>query len=222
MSLKSVDDEGLLAESLFLNDNGQLPLEARKVLVHLLSGPSLEARKHSKLWPILLQHEILMRSRLSDLFLELIIDREQEIAFTRQAEIEEIDVPLLLRRAPLTYIDSVLLLYLRQQLARNEGQGERAVVSTEEIYDYLKIYSRTDHTDHALTNKRASSSIEKMKNYSILRKTRGNEDRFEISPTLKILFSGDEVLKLQSAYDAIAKNKKAVQDSEDDEEESEL
>lgn len=207
MNSKSVDGEVTSrAESLFINDTGELTLDARRALILLLSGPSLDARKHSKLWPVLLQHEKILCSRLSDLFLELVIDRDLEVAFTRQAEVGELDVPVLLRRAPLTFTDSVLLLFLRQQLARFEGRGERAAVSLEEIIEHLKVYGRQDQTDHALLNKKATGAIEKMKNYSILRKIRGSEERLEISPTLKLLFSGEEVQKLIAAYAGAAEN----------------
>jgi hypothetical protein len=44
-------------------------------------------------------------------------------AFTRQADTGDLEVPLLLRRAQLTFIDSILLLHLRQRLTQADSQG---------------------------------------------------------------------------------------------------
>ena len=70
--------------SRFAGDTGALRLDTRRVIVQLLLGPALDARRHSKLWPVLIRDEMAVRSRLHELFLDLVIDREQEVAFTRQ------------------------------------------------------------------------------------------------------------------------------------------
>lgn len=187
-------------EELFPGDSGGLSLDARRVLVQLLTGPSLEAQRHSRLWPVLIRDEAMIRSRLSELFLQLVIDRDQQVAFTRQAETGDLETPRLLRRANLTFIDSILLLHLRQRLTQAETHGERAVVSTDEIVEFLGVYHQDGNTDRALFEKRINASIEKIKKHSILRKIRSSEDRFEISPTLKLLFSAEEIQALTGIY----------------------
>lgn len=186
--------------ALYIGDSGDLPLETRRVLVQLLVGPSLEARRHSQLWPVLLRDEALIRSRLSELFLDLVLDRDTQVAFTRQADAGELEAPVLLRRAPLTFIDSVVLLFLRQRLSHADVHAERAVISTDEIVDHLTTYERAASTDRAGFVKRVNASIEKIKKHSILQKIRASEDRFEISPTLKLLFSVEEVQSLTRVY----------------------
>src|SRR2546427_680434 len=89
--------------------------------------------RHAKLWPALIRSEAAIRSSLADLFLELVLDRDSGVAFTRQADTEDVDAPVLLRTSPLTFIDSVLLLYLRQQLAEADARGNRAVVADAEM-----------------------------------------------------------------------------------------
>lgn len=190
--------------SVFINDSGTLQLDTRRVLVQLLSGPALEGRRHPKLWPILLRDEAVLRSRLCDLFLDLVIDHGMQVAFTRQADVGDLEVPLLLRRAQLTFIDSVLVLFLRQRLTQAEAHGDRAVVSREEIVENLVLYERAASTDRAGFVKRINASIEKMKKHNILQKIRASEDRFEISPTLKLLFSAEEILALTALYDGMA------------------
>lgn len=192
------------ATHLFMGDSGELALDTRRALVQLLAGPSLDRRRHPKLWPILARDEAVIRRRLAELFLELVIDRDVQVAFTRQADTGDLEVPLLLRRAQLTFIDSILLLHLRQRLTQAESQGDRAVVSTDEMMEFLTLYERASNTDRAGFAKRVHASIEKIKKHSILQKIRSSEDRFEISPTLKLLFSAEEIQALTHLYQRMA------------------
>ncbi len=190
--------------ALYLGDKGELAMDTRRVLVQLLSGPSLDGRRHSRLWPVLIRDEAIIRGRLADLFLDLVIDMDQQVAFTRQADVGELEAPILLRRSPLTFIDSVVLLFLRQRLTQADVRGERAVVDAFEIVEHAAPYERAVSTDHAGFAKKIRASIEKMKKNSILQKVRGSEDRYEISPTLKLLFSAEQIIALTEQYQALA------------------
>jgi hypothetical protein len=215
-------DDAQPAGVLFVNDTGELPLDTRRVLVQLLSGPSLEGRRHPRLWPVLLRDEQVIRRRLAELFLELVLDRDLQVAFTTQVAAEELDIPILLRRAQLTFIDSVLLLFLRQRLTQAESHGERAVIARDEMVENLTPYERAASTDRAGFSKRVNASIEKLKKHNILQKLRASEDRFEIAPTLKLLFSAEEIIALTALYDRMAAGelptlaRQPVDDDEDD------
>jgi len=215
MNLSETDEQGIENEqgelkngnALFINDSGELPLDTRRALVQLLSGPFLDEHRHSKLWPVLLRNETVISKYLSELFLELVIDRDLKVAFTRQAEIEGKEIPKLLRRAQLTFIDSILLIYLRQQLAQAQKHGDRAVVSKKEIVEHLEMYDKTGNTDKAGFDKRIYASIEKFKKHNVLQKIRSGDDRcdsrFEVSPALKLLFSPEEISELIRLYKSI-------------------
>jgi Domain of unknown function (DUF4194) len=197
------EGEGAVA-ALFHGDTGALRLETRRVLVQLLLGPSLDAQRQNKLWPVLLRDEAVLRARLHELFLELVIDREQEVAFTRQISTPELDLPVLLRRTPLTLLDSALLLFLRQRLTESQAQLERAVVSAQDIAEHLAIFQRETSTDQARHARAVQRTIDNAVKYSLLRRLRNADDRYEVSPTLKLLFSAEEVLALQASYRAVA------------------
>ncbi|GLQ95229.1 DUF4194 domain-containing protein [Dyella acidisoli] len=186
--------------TLFEGDTGTLPLDARRVLCQLLSGPSVDQGRHSQLWPAVLRYESKLRSHLNDLFLELVIDRDAGVAFTRQAETGELETPVLLRSAPLTFIESALLLHLRQQLAEADAQGHRAVVEEAVLMDALSVYEKNVSTDRAGFNKRVTAAIVKLKESHVLTKLRGSEDRYEVSPALKLLFSAEDVQALAQIY----------------------
>ena len=190
--------------ALFAGDCGQLPLDARRVLVQLLLGPSLDARRQTRLWPALLRDEAVVRSRLHDLFLDLVIDHEQQVAFTRQVVSAQLDVPILLRKASLTFIESALLLFLRQRLTQADAQGERAVVALHEMTEHLSVYERERNPDRARFERQTANAVEKAKKLSLLQRIRGGEERYEVSPTLKLLFAAEEIQQLTRLYAALA------------------
>jgi hypothetical protein len=199
---------------LFQGDAGELPLDTRRALVQLLSGPFLDEQRHSKLWPVLVRDEEVIRKRLGDFFLELVIDREQKVAFTRQADTGgNLEVPHLLRQSRLTYIESTLLLYLRQQLTQADSHGGRAVVSRDDIIENMSVYDRDGNTDSAGFVKRVDAAIVKIKDRNILHKIRSSENRFEVSPVLKLLFQAEDIQKLTALY----RNMAAMPESEDGE-----
>lgn len=220
-----VEDEALPIEpeskfergkGLFDGDTGALPLDARRALCQLLSGPSVDAGRHSQLWPAVLRYEAPLRSRLNDLFLELVLDRDAGVAFTRQVDTGELETPVLLRSSPLTFIDSVLLLHLRQQLAEADAQGHRAVVEEAVLVDALSVYEKNLSTDRAGFNKRVAASITKMKENHVLEKLRGGDDRYEISPALKLLFSAEDVQNLAQIYRQLREADEATEEAADE------
>lgn len=195
-----LDDALLESETRFAGDTGTLPIPARRVLVRLLQGPSLDARRHEKLWAVLKRHEPALRSHLHNLFLDLILDNESKVAFVRQVVSDEVDVPILLRRQSLSFLESVLLLFLRQKLTFSDAQAERAVVDPLEMKEYLRAYEKNENVDESRFDRQMERSIEKAKNLGVLLKLPGSEDRFEISPILRLLFPVEEIQALMASY----------------------
>lgn len=192
--------------ALYPGDTGALPEDARRVLVQLLAGPSLDGKRHTRLWPALLRHEHVIRSRLAELFLELVLDRDQQVGFVRQADTGELEAPILLRRTTLTFLESALMLYLRQLLTEADAQARRAVVSETEMVEQMKLYERGGNTDRAGFERRIKAAINKVRENSIISPIRGTDDRYEISPTLKLLFSAEVIAALTRQYAAYRGN----------------
>jgi hypothetical protein len=216
------DDEGILApmaegehgsagSELFPNDRGTLNVETRRALVLLLQGPSIDGSRQSKLWKVLLRDEALLRQHLHNLFLDLVVDYDQSVAFTRQVVAESIDAPVLLRRNSLTFLESALVLLLRQRLTQADAQGERAVLSKSEMFEHLQVYERDRNVDHARFERQMDNAIEKAKKLNLLHKTRGSEERYEVSPTLKLLFPAEDIEALARTYRALVTAAEAKQ-----------
>jgi hypothetical protein len=188
----------------FLGDTGSLSIDTRRVLVQLLLGPSVDAHRQSKLWPVLLRDEAVIRSRMHELFLEVVIDHEQQVAFTRQVASEELEVPILLRKASMTFLETALLLFLRQRLTQADAQGERAVVSLSDMQEHLGVFERDNNPDHAKFGRQVVNAVDKAKKLSLLQRIRSSDERYEVAPTLKLLFSADEIQQLTRTYGQLA------------------
>jgi hypothetical protein len=199
-SAEGQDDGALENEVRFAGDTGTLPVPARRVLVRLLQGPSLDARRHEKLWAIFKRYEKDLKSRLHDIFLDLVVDNETKVAFTRQVVSDEVEVPILLRKQSLSFLESVLLLFLRQKFTHSDAHAERAVVDQLEMTEYLKAYERSDNVDMSRFGRQMEGAIEKAKKLGVLLKLPGAEDRFEISDSLRLLFPVEEIQALTEAY----------------------
>ncbi len=202
--MQTQPDQAVTDSQLFPQDTGSMPVTARRVYVHLLRGPSLQQDRNPQLWAELLNQRELIAARLSEMFLELVVDTDIGVAFTRQVESQEEDFPRLLRRVPMPYLDSVLILRLRQQLARAQAAGDRCVVAREDLIEHLALYDRAGNTDAALFKKRANRAVDKMVSHSLLHKIRGSEDRYEVAATLKLLFAAEHVSALEEQYRKIA------------------
>lgn len=204
MTLHDLDEADLGGGTprLWPGDRGTLRAPSRRALVQLLRGPYLSADRHGLLWGALLNDEQEIRSRLADLFLELVVDSDQQVAFVRNVDHDDVDAPRVVRTAPLTFIDTALLLHLRQQLL-TAAPGERVIVGQDEVADQLSAYRAVENTDERGFAKRINASWEKLKKYGILAGTT-TEGRFEVAPVLRLIFGPDEIAVVRAEYTRLA------------------
>jgi hypothetical protein len=187
---------------LWATDTGTLDADSRRTLVQLLRGPYLSEERHPKLWASLLAGEADIRSRLADSFLELVIDQDAQLAFVRNAESSEVEVPRVVRTAPLNFIQTVLLLQLRRMLLSG-APGERVFAGLDEVTDQLDVFRTRQSLDPTTFAKRVSAAWTKMHGYGILREST-TEGRSEISPVLRLIFGPEEIAQVTAVFDALA------------------
>lgn len=171
-------------------DHGELSPSTRRVLLQLIRGPYLRAQAKPNLWSALIRDEAVVRSRLADLYLDLVVDTDAQVAFVRNLELE--DAPRVVRSNPLTVLDTVLVLFLRRKLLASQSTELRCIVGRDEIEDQLRSYRRAETTDQTGFDKRIAASVNKMRDYAVLLTTE-DDDRWEISPVLALIFGADEV-----------------------------
>lgn len=186
------------ADPLWPGDMGTLREPSRRVLVALIKGPFVSAERHGDIWRALAADTEEIRSRLADLFLDLVIDTTLGVAFIRSAATGDLTAPQVVRTLPLTFIDTVLLLHLRGELVRSNGTG-RVIVGKDEVFEQLHVYRAAASTDEAGFTKRINASWTKFEKQNLVATT-STEGRFEVSPVLRLVFGPEEIAAISAEY----------------------
>ncbi|BCT77845.1 hypothetical protein SCMU_36870 [Sinomonas cyclohexanicum] len=137
--------------ALYDGDTGVLPLKVRHVLVRLLKGPYLDGIRDEKAWTTLLDHQDVLRSRLSELFLRLQIDHGRKIAVLRPVDPELLGTAsratVLRQQRTLSRVETILLLRLRLLLDRHVTAQTEPTVTLEELADVVAHYQPAEEQD---------------------------------------------------------------------------
>ena len=185
--------------ALWQGDTGTLHEASRRVLLELLKGPYVSGAQNPGLWTALVADQETIRSRLHDLFLDLVLDEYDEFAFTRKVETHDLQVPSALRAERLTFLDTAMLLVLRQFLLTAPGE-ERVIVGQDEVYEQLSVYRDGDESTF---QRNLNGSWGRMVNKLRVLHSAG-EERFQISPMVRFLIDEDRVRELTAVYRRIA------------------
>jgi len=185
-------------------DTGTLAIESRRALAQIVQGPYLSSAQRPQLWAALRSDEAAIRSRLHDLFLDLVVDTEAGFAFVRNVEADGVDVPRVVRSQNLTFIDTAMLLVLRQLLLAGDGVS-RVFVDREDVYEQLSVF-RTQDRDQTDFERRLNSAWRKIDGLGLLHQVRGdgNDGRVEVSPVLRLLIDPDQVRAIGAEYERLA------------------
>lgn len=185
-------------EPLWDGETGTLREPSRRALVALVRGPYVSADRHADMWRAMVADADAIRSRLADLFLDLVVDETAGVAFVRGAQTTEGTAPQVVRTLALTFMDTVLLLHLRDELLRCGGAG-RVIVGKDEVYEQLNTYRPDASTDEAGFRKRINASWKKVEDQNILVPT-STEGRFEVSPVLRLVFGPEQIAAVRQSY----------------------
>ena len=198
-------------DNLWDSDAGTLSFDSRRALVQLLQGPLVRAEQHPPIWKAILSDEAALRQRLADMFLDLVVDEDAGIAFTRIANSGNpirvgkehyVDMPHVLRVKTLTIIDTIVLLDLRTRLGL-AVPGERVIVDQEELRENASQFRALDDRDEATFNRRFDASLDRMRrDYSLLGDTE-TEGRYEVSPALKHIFDAQTVAGIKAEFEEL-------------------
>lgn len=183
----------------FDGDASELAPEVCWALQELVGAPHVTEK--SKSWPVVLQYEDALRSRLSELGLILEINREYHYAFTRQGDDPNPRSRTILRAKTLSLAASTLALYLYKQyvIAPDDPIVDRA-----DMIDHMMAYKPADDTDEVGFRKKIDAAIKSLDDASIIKPIRGNNDRYTIYGVITAILTADQVTALDARYRAIA------------------
>jgi hypothetical protein len=190
---------GTLGVAMFEGDTGTLYPEQRRCLHALLKHRYISADRHPDHWAVLLEDEAVIRSRLNDLFLELQVERDQQIAFKRQAVSETGDpLPSLLRDIAHTKEETIVMMVLRQRFFAQRQEGDDAVfVDRQTLLDEISERWPEHLTNRSAALKKAGTGIDGLARAGVLLKT-PDPDRFQISPIIEVLLPVEKLRELWS------------------------
>jgi hypothetical protein len=174
--------------ALFDGDQGGLTFAQRKVLVSLLKHRYLSAARHPAEWRALIDSEQVLRSRLNDLFLDLHLDRDREVAFKRQAVPEgEVVFPTLLYDTAYSREETILLVFLRQRFRNERANGaDDVLVDRDELLGQVGHFRPAHATDRSGDARKTEKAVESLRRAGILLKT-SDEHRLKVSPVIEVL-----------------------------------
>jgi hypothetical protein len=174
--------------SLFEGDCGQLALDVRRALVAILKRRYVSAERDPDVWRVLMENRVPLESRLNDMFLQLIVDRDYGVAYKRQAMPDgEGAFPTLLHNLAYTREQTVLMVHLRGMFRSATSAGDEAVfVDSRELVEEAANYWPASTTNHVDAERAAQRAIEALEKSDILLKT-AEQGRYRISPIIEVL-----------------------------------
>ncbi|WP_407343149.1 DUF4194 domain-containing protein [Pengzhenrongella phosphoraccumulans] len=203
---------------LFEGDEGLLPAEVRNTLARLLSTRFVDGVRNPAWWNRVQRHEDILRSRLNDVYLELVLDRRRQVAFTQQVEMSD-EVPILLRKEkPLPLPAAILLLHLRQEYDRGAVEGRDVVVDHADLLDHLEVWKDVDDQNPATFRKRCEAAIATVREKGIL--VLLTADRYRISGVIYALLTAEKVDAMTAAFEEMAAPNRAPDAARDPEPEA--
>lgn len=173
--------------------------DARLALATLMTHRFITRAKHPAAWDALLAYEPELRERLADLFLDLEVDRELEVAFKRQVVGD--GIPVLLRRdRALSRDASLLLVHLRTEHAHHDALDEPLVVTRDQVADFLNRFSDGRAHDQVALDRRVDAAVRALELYHLLEPDDDDQELMVVSPAVVPLVTPDVLLHLRDAY----------------------
>ena len=158
-----------------------------RILTTLLKGV-VYAENDPVLWQSLLTLQARVREQMGLLGLELMLDESESYAWLRTSEAvnDEVELPRLMPRRPLSFQVSLLLALLRKKLTEFDAHGNdtRLILSRDDMLELIRVFMPAGSNEANIV-KQVDSSINKIVQLGFLRKLKNEEKRFEVRRILK-------------------------------------
>lgn len=192
--------------ALFPGDTGVLPMKVRHALVKLLKGPYIDGGRDEKLWTTLLDNQLILRSRLSELFLTLQLDHDRKIAVLRPVDPEIIGASsrssILRQQRALSRVETIVLLRLRLLLDRHVTAQTDPTITREEISDLVANYTPAGQQDALRDSDVVTRTITKLLARQLLLPT-PLDDTYTISNALPLALPFENIGDIPAQIEAL-------------------
>ena len=184
------------AEEHFAGDRGTLDPEIRRVLAHILQRRFIAAERNRREWTQLLEHQQVIESRLNDMYLRLIVDHGRGFAYKQQLRSDEIDMPVLLKDAPYTRAETLVLVHLRTVYQRESAAGEASVrIEIEDLEQTVLSYFTDVDGGTARQQKAIRNAMDRLDREGIVQEE--TSGRYRISALVEVVLSAETLKELR-------------------------
>lgn len=192
--------------ALYPGDTGVLPMKVRQALVKLLKGPYIDGGRDEKLWTTLLDNQLILRSRLSEVFLTLQLDHERKVAVLRPVDPEAIGgstrSSILRQQRALSRVETIVLLRLRLLLDRHVTAQTDPTITREEIAELVAHYQPAGQQDALRDSDVVNRAITKLLARQLLLTT-GLDEVYTISNALPLALPFENIGDIPAQIDAL-------------------
>jgi hypothetical protein len=186
----------------FPGDTGELEYAARCAYVQLMRKTYISSQSDPDHWRAVVEHEDAIRSRMSDLFLELRVDPKREIAMKWQVPAENGDIASLIRPLRYTREQAAVMMIAREALlaartgSTEDGQmREDAWLDIEDIVALVLTYPAVTDNRGDRAKARAQSAVENARTMGVLL-GRPDATRLRVSPVIELLMPVEKLEEL--------------------------
>jgi hypothetical protein len=135
------------------------------------------------LWQSTLALQASIRDYVAVMGLELVLDEAEGFAWLRAREAAEGEeaLPRLMIRRQLSYLPSLLLALLRKKLAEADGSGEgqRLILSRDEIVDMVRVFLPSGANEARLSDQ-VMAAASKVEELGFIRRLKNQDRLFEV------------------------------------------
>jgi len=192
--------------ALFPGDTGVLPMKVRQALVKLLKGPYIDGGRDEKLWTTLLDNQLILRSRLSEVFLTLQLDHDRKVAVLRPVDPEAIGgstrSSILRQQRALSRVETIVLLRLRLLLDRHVTAQTDPTITREEIAELVAHYQPSGQQDALRDSDVVNRAITKLLARQLLLAT-GLDEVYTISNALPLALPFENIGDIPAQIEAL-------------------
>jgi hypothetical protein len=167
------------------------PSDLSLVLIQLFKGP-LYRDTHERLWEPMLKLRAPISDHVAVLGLQVEVDESEGYAFLRSRSIaDDVEMPRLVARRPLSFRVSLLLALLRKRLAEFDASSSdtRLVLGRDQIVEMLRVFLPESSNDARLVDS-IDTDIKKVVDLGFLRRLGSDNDQFEVRRILKAFVDG--------------------------------
>lgn len=185
--------------ALWDGDRGNLDAKQRDALVALLKKAFISSDDPVE-WRTLTRDPVSIAINLNNLYLNLVIDEQSEVAYAAPARTPDNPFRTLVRDAPNNREETLLLIYLRERFRASTASGETHVFTDAiAMYEYVQRFRPESATDLAGDERRVGRAIEGLITNGILVKT-NDEGRYRVHRAIEALLPLDRLNQLLEAF----------------------